>query len=117
MNFLVDAQLPSGLTYILQKQGHDAIHTDDLPNKELSTDLEIRTFADSTGRVVITKDHDFLDSFYFLNSPEKILLITTGNIKNKQLFELLESNLGRITKLFEEFSFVELSNDEIIGHE
>jgi predicted nuclease of predicted toxin-antitoxin system len=117
MKFLVDAQLPVSLVAILKKQGHDTIHTDDLPNKQSSTDVEIRTFADSEERIVITKDYDFLDSYYFQNSPGKLLLITTGNIKNQKLFELLELNLEQIVQLFNEYSFVELSNYDIIGHE
>ena len=117
MKFLVDAQLPISLAFLLKKHGHDTLHTDDLPNKESSTDLEIRTFADSDERIVITKDYDFLDSYYFQNSPQKLLLITTGNIKNQKLFELFELNLDYIVQLFREYSFVELSNYEIIGHE
>jgi predicted nuclease of predicted toxin-antitoxin system len=117
MKFLVDAQLPASLAFFLKKRGHDTIHTDDLPNRECSTDLEIRTIADSDERIVITKDYDFLDSYYFQNSPKKLLLITTGNIKNQKLLELLELNLDYIVQLFQEYSFVELSNFEIIGHE
>jgi predicted nuclease of predicted toxin-antitoxin system len=117
MKFLVDAQLPASLSSLLKSKGHDTIHTDDMPNKELTRDLEIRTAADSDERIVITKDYDFLDSFYFQNSPKKLLLITTGNIKNQKLLELLESNLDQIVQLFKEYSFVELSNNEIIGHE
>jgi len=117
MKFLVDAQLPASLTSFLKYRGHDTIHTDDMPNKEFTTDLEIRTFADSEERIVITKDYDFLDSYYFHNSPKHLLLITTGNIKNQKLLELLDLNLDHIAQLFKEYTFVELSNDEIIGHE
>jgi len=117
MKFLVDAQLPSSLASLLKNKGHDTIHTDDMPNKEKTTDLEIRSIADFDERIIITKDYDFLDSYYFQNSPKQLLLITTGNIKNQKLFELLELNLDQIVKLFREYSFVELSNFEIIGHE
>lgn len=117
MRFLIDAQLPASLVVLLQSHGHDSIHTDNLPNKESSTDLEIRKLADSEGRIVITKDYDFLDSYYFQNSPQKLLLITTGNLKNQRLFELIEFNIDHIVQLFREYTFVELSNNEIIGHE
>ena len=117
MKFLIDAQLPVSLATLLKKQGYDTLHTDDLPKKESSTDLEIRTCADAEERIVITKDYDFLDSYYFQNSPKKLLLITTGNIKNRKLFELIELNLDYISLLFKDYSFVELSNNEIIGHE
>ena len=117
MKFLVDAQLPASLASLLKNKGHDTLHTDDLPNKESTTDFEIRTLADSEERTVITKDYDFLDSYYFQNSPKLLLLVTTGNIKNQKLFELIELNLDHIVELFSKYSFVELSNDEIIGHE
>jgi len=117
MKFLVDAQLPVSLASILKQQGHDTIHTDDMPNKEVTSDLEIRMIADSDERIVITKDYDFLDSYYFQNSPKQLFLITTGNINNQKLLELLSLNLDHIVQLFREYSFVELSNYEIIGHE
>ena len=41
MKFIVDAQLPKGIVQILRDEGIDAIHTDDLPNKERTTDNEI----------------------------------------------------------------------------
>ena len=41
MKFIVDAQLPNGLIWILSSRGHNAIHTDDLPNKERTSDREI----------------------------------------------------------------------------
>jgi predicted nuclease of predicted toxin-antitoxin system len=117
MKFLVDAQLPSSLSSFLKSRGYNSIHTDDLPNKERTTDFEIRTIADSDERTVITKDYDFLDSYYFQNSPKKLLLITTGNIKNQKLLDIFEVNLDQIVQLFREYSFVELSNHEITGHE
>jgi predicted nuclease of predicted toxin-antitoxin system len=45
------------------------------------------------------------------------LLVSTGNIKNKELLKLFDSNIKKVSELFLDFSFVELNNDEIIGHE
>jgi predicted nuclease of predicted toxin-antitoxin system len=42
MKFLVDAQLPVGIAWILKNRGFDVIHTDDLPDKERTTDKQIR---------------------------------------------------------------------------
>jgi predicted nuclease of predicted toxin-antitoxin system len=117
MKFLVDAQLPVSLMSLLIKHGYNVVHTNDLPNKVSSSDLEIRTYADSDERIVMTKDYDFVDSYYFQNSPKRLLLITTGNIKNQKLLDLLELNIDHIVHLFDKYSFVELSNYEIIGHE
>ena len=117
MKFIVDAQLPIVLSKYLEKKGYDVIHTDDLPNKEYTTDTEIRRIAVEEKRIVITKDADFVDSFYVKAVPPKLLLISTGNISNKTLLSLFESNISKINELFIDYSFVELSNNEIIGHE
>jgi len=117
MKFIIDAQLPFKLAIFIAEQGFDVIHTDNLPDKERTKDTFIRDLAVNQGRVLITKDYDFLDSFYLINSPDKLLLITTGNIRNTELMRLFQSNFPMILDLFKEYSFVELNNNEIIGHE
>ena len=101
--------------YLLNK-GFDVIHTDDLPNKELTTDNEIREVSIKQNRIVITKTMDSLDSFYVNGIPSKLLLVSTGNIKNKALIGLFDLNIDKIVD-FEDYSFVELDNFDIIGHE
>jgi len=117
MKFIIDAQLPYALSMHLKQKGFDVIHTDDLPNKELTTDNEIREISVKEDRIVVTKDSDFLDSYYIKGIPPKLLLVSTGNIKNKVLFNLLESNIEKIIELFGQYSFIELDNNEILGHE
>ena len=41
MKFIIDAQLPFSLKIMLIAIGHDAIHTDDLGDKERTSDNEI----------------------------------------------------------------------------
>jgi predicted nuclease of predicted toxin-antitoxin system len=41
MKFLIDAQLPQKFVGWLQEQGHDAIHTLDLPRKNATPDSKI----------------------------------------------------------------------------
>ena len=117
MKLIIDAQLPFRLSQLLKEKGHDVIHTDDLPNKEKTTDKEIRKIAQEENRIVFTKDIDFLNSFHLHNIPEKLLIVTTGNIKNKKLFDLFLNNIVRIEELFAQCNLVELNNTEIIGHE
>lgn len=116
MKFLVDAQLPHSLRAWLQAKGFDAIHTIDLPAKNLTTDRDIARVADQTNRVVITKDSDFLKLHLLQKTPAKSLLITTGNIVNQQLLHLFEQNFDEILTLLESFPVLELSNTTIIGH-
>jgi len=117
MKFIVDAQLPFELAIRLKQMGYDVIHTNDLPKKEYTTDNEIRKISVNENRIVITKDSDFLDSYYINGVPSKLLLISTGNIKNKDLLKLVNDNIEKINGLFSEYSLLELDNLEIKGHE
>lgn len=88
MKFLVDAQLPRRIVYRLREAGHDALHTLDLPNGNHTSDAEIIAIASRDGRIVVTKDADFVNSFVLLRLPPRLLLISTGNIKNTDLESL-----------------------------
>lgn len=117
IKFIVDAQLPYTLAKMLREKGLDVIHTDDLPNKERTSDNEIRKIAKEENRIVITKDNDFFDSYILSQSPSRLLLISTGNIINKDLFILFENYFDLITGYFETYSFLELTNDRLYAHE
>ena len=117
MKFFVDAQLPYHLCRLLNDKGHDARHTDDLPNKERTRDSVIRVLVEKEKRILITKDSDFETSFYLQRSPKKLLMITTGNIKNRELYALVINNIQTIEKMFKIYDLIELDNGGIIGHE
>jgi predicted nuclease of predicted toxin-antitoxin system len=115
MKFVIDAQLPYGLKIFLKDNGFDAIHTDDMPNRERTTDKEIINISELENRIIITKDKDFLDSHILLNKPEKLVLITSGNIKNKDFFVLFRNNFKTITELLSKHSLIELNSFDITG--
>jgi predicted nuclease of predicted toxin-antitoxin system len=117
MRFLVDANLPFKLTVTLRNLGFDVIHTDNLPNKEHTTDREIRDISMEEDRIVISKDSDFLDSHLIIGVPKKFLYISTGNIINRELFDLVENNIDQIKELFVTYNLIELNNEELIIHE
>lgn len=117
MKFLVDAQVSPLLCEILRQKNHDAKHVKEISAGTLTPDSVIIDLADQENRVVITKDSDFYNAHVANNKPLKLLLITTGNIKNKQLFNLFRSNLTLIESLFEIFDVVELSNTGVVAHE
>ena len=54
MRFLVDAQLPPRLAHQLRGAGHDALHSESLPNRNRSSVVEITSAADAEDRVVTT---------------------------------------------------------------
>jgi len=115
MKFVIDAQLPYGLKLFLIDIGFDAIHTDDMPNRERTTDKEIINISELEDRIIITKDKDFLDSHILLNKPNKLVLITSGNIKNKDFFVLFKNNFKTITELLSKHSLIELNSFDITG--
>ena len=116
MKFIVDAQLPLRLAQALAKEGHDAIHTLNLPEKNNSTDSTIAELADSERRVVISKDADFVSSHMVLGTPKYLLQISTGNMPNALLLPLVLRSLEKIEFAFTASTHVELATSALIIH-
>ena len=117
MKFLIDANLPFKLAVALQAKGYDIVHTDDLPDKERTSDKEIRLISVNQKRSIITKDSDFLDSHLISGVPEKLLLVSTGNIVNKELLNLFDKYFESIISWFDKYNLIELDNEQIVVHE
>ncbi|MDR9418533.1 DUF5615 family PIN-like protein [Gracilimonas sp.] len=116
MKFLVDAHLPFGLVKWLIERGHDAIHTSELPQKNKTEDAEIIQISVEQDRIVVSKDEDFYKHFILKGKPSKILLLTMGNIINKELISLFEENIEQIEHDLQQNKIVELSNDSVTVH-
>ena len=116
MNFLVDAHLPRRTAFWLRQAGHDAVHTLDLPEANRTSDTMILEIAAREQRVVVTKDEDFVDSFVLRRQPEKLLLISTGNITNADLEALLRPNLDAIVAALVGSNLVEVTRSALIVH-
>lgn len=116
MKFLVDAQLPRRLALAMNAQGHDALHTLDLPDANRTSDQQINLLSEEDQRVVVSKDADFVNSLLVSDRPYKLLLISTGNITNHDLEVLFMSQLSRIAEAFEVNRFLELSRASLIIH-
>lgn len=117
MRFLVDAQLPRHIARRLSLLGHDAIHTRDLPLENTTVDNDLIRLAVEEDRIVFTKDKDFYYSYLLKRRPPKLLLLTIGNITNRELRRVLETYLSDILLAFESNSFVELTRNGLIVHE
>ena len=116
MKFMVDAQLPRRLVSRLREAGHEAIHTLDLPLGNRTPDSIINELSLRAGYIIITKDADFVNSFHLHRRPHKLLLISTGNIRNSELAALFISNLESIAENFDHFDFIELNRAAVIFH-
>ena len=117
MKFLVDAQLPRRLAQFLVSAGYETVHTQELPQKNATPDVEINAISLKENRVVITKDRDFWDSFLIRKEPYKLLILTTGNITNVELEVLFLNNLPQLAELFQQHSLIEMSRDAIVVRE
>lgn len=117
MKFLVDAQLPRRLARWLVAQGVDALHTLDLPDGNASSDDQVIERAEREGRIVVTKDADFVQSHILRNRPTQLWLVSTGNTSNAQLESLIESHWPSLQQAFSSSRFVELSALGLILHD
>ncbi len=92
----------------LNSAGCDAVHTRDLPDGNRSTDEQIIEFAERELRVVVTKDADFVNSHLLSARPGKLLLVSTGNISNRELEQLVVPLIPRLVTEFQSHVFLEL---------
>jgi predicted nuclease of predicted toxin-antitoxin system len=117
MKFIVDAQLPRRLARFLQDSGFDAIHTLDLPQQNTTPDSNINQLSIAQERIVITKDSDFVDSFLTIQQPYKLLLVSTGNIKNAELEAIFVTYMPQIIELLTEYKYIEIGQNTIVIHQ
>jgi predicted nuclease of predicted toxin-antitoxin system len=116
VKFIVDAQLPKSLSDFLNQKGYDSIHTLDLPNQNSTKDNQIVKLANEEGRIVISKDVDFLESFMVKSEPRKLIIVKTGNILNRHLLKIFEENLEVLIQMIARSNLIEVSRTEIAEH-
>jgi predicted nuclease of predicted toxin-antitoxin system len=114
MKFLIDAQLPRRMKGWLSSAGCDATHTLDLPDRNRTTDEQVARHADREDRAVVTKDADFVNSHLLEARPARLLLVSTGNISNRELEDLMVPLIPDILREFQTHSFLELGRAGIV---
>ena len=108
VKFLIDAHLPPTLCMLLQAAGHEAIHTNALPEGNRTSDQAISTLSLGDNLVVVSKDTDFYYSHLLQGRPPKLLLVRTGNMRTRDLRSLFERNLAAIVDSLSKHTLVEL---------
>ena len=98
----------------LSAAGCDALHTLDLPARNRTPDDSVCAEADRDGRCVISKDSDFVDSHLLRGTPDKLLLVSTGNISNDELRALLSPLIPDLVREFQSCRFIELTRMGLI---
>ena len=97
MKFLVDNQIPPALARFLQAKGHDAVHVEDIELDE-ATDRQIWKFASENGRVIISKDEDFLH--FSMSNPvgPAFVWVRLGNCRKDALLAAFGAVLQEMLK-------------------
>jgi predicted nuclease of predicted toxin-antitoxin system len=116
MKFIVDAQLPRRLALEMVAAGRDAVHTFELVKGNSTSDSDIASIAATEGRVVVTKDEDFVTHYPLHGAPPKLPLVSTGSISNDALSLLVAANLAALVAALARHDFVELSDLAITIH-
>jgi predicted nuclease of predicted toxin-antitoxin system len=116
MKFIIDAQLPRRIAYLLRNAGHDAVHTLDLPRQNATSDAEITTIAEQEQRIVVTKDADFVETFVLSHRPPKLVVIATGNIRNVELEAIIITALPALITALETNDYLEITRYALIIH-
>lgn len=117
MKFIVDAQLPKTLSDFLKHKGYNSIHTSELPTKNATSDKALTSLALEEDRIIITKDHDFLESYLLYKKPRKLIVVKTGNITNPVLLNLFDKNLEMVITMMTRSNYIIITSDNIIEQE
>ena len=116
MNWLVDAQLPHRFADWIRNKGEGVVHSTELPMGNRTTDQEICRIADRENRIVVTKDRDFLDSFWVSGSPKRLLYVRFGNLSINALLELAENEFPKLLILISQHRCIEWTSSGFIVH-
>ena len=89
MKFLVDNQLPMKLAAHLLAKGDDCTHVFDVGMGQAG-DIEVWKHADAEGRVLISKDEDFLFLAHRPGDIGRLVWVRLGNCRNDTLFRAFD---------------------------
>ncbi len=100
MKLLVDNQLPVELARFLNRRGHDSVHVCDVGLDEAS-DLDVWTRALHEGRIVVSKDEDFVTLASRPGDAGRLIWVRLGNCRNAALIETFDRILNQLVSAFE----------------
>ncbi len=100
MKFLVDNHLPLALSRFLAERGLDCEHVLDA-GLASAPDSEIWQYASETGRIVISKDEDFLYLAHKGESSAGFIWVRFGNCRTSALLRALDRLWPRVEAALE----------------
>ena len=113
MKFLIDAHLPPGLRRVFTDAGHEALHTEELPDQNATQDAFINQLSMENEWVVVTKDTDFYFSHLLQGRPWKLVLVRTGNLKLSETMAMFQNHLPQIVAALSTCSLIEVDRQSL----
>ena len=115
MKFVCDVHIPYRLINFLLKQEHKATQVNFILSGSKSKDIEIAQHADEQNLIVITKDEDFKNLHFGINTPKKLIRVLLGNCSTSDLIDVFEKPLPEIEKI-KEFNrfYIEIGKSQFI---
>jgi predicted nuclease of predicted toxin-antitoxin system len=90
MKLLIDNQLPAALAAHLRGKGHDAVHVLDVALDD-GSDTEVWTRCTAEGRVLVSKDEDFLILSARPGDQGRLIWVRLGNCRNPALLAAFDA--------------------------
>ncbi len=100
IRFVIDAQLPPGLTVRLRERGYPAEHVNRV-GLGAAGDIAIWVHARSVGAALMTKDEDFVALALREPTGPQVVWIRVGNISNDALWATISTALDEIVESLE----------------
>jgi Uncharacterized protein conserved in bacteria len=101
VSLLLDANLSWRFIDILNKYYDKCVHVDSSGLNIPAKDSDIWYYAKKNQMVIITNDEDFLNIQILRGFPPKVVLFKTGNLKRKQVEDVLINIKQDIIRLIE----------------
>lgn len=99
MRFLVDAQLPPALAWLIDNLSHSAEHVMDC-GLQAASDAAIRNHAARIGAIIITKDEDFAVHRVLHDGPP-VIWVRLGNVRRPGLLARMQAEFPAIVAALE----------------
>lgn len=100
MKLLIDNQLPLQLALHLRRRGHECAHVYEVGLDEAS-DQEVWTRAGNEGRIVVSKDADFIALANRPGDTGRLIWVRVGNCRNAVLIEAFDRVHEELVRAFE----------------
>lgn len=107
--FIVDANLPY---YFSLWKSEEFVHVKDL--NDTLTDTQIWDYAKTNNLTIISKDSDFSNRI-LIKEPPRVIHIKIGNLKIKELFQVLEKLWDEVLEFNSKYKLVNVFRDHIEG--